>query len=236
VTILSAQTIRRRKPLWPFHEKMIFEGRSFGLSSAGYDVRIAQTIWLWPFWGRLASTIERFDMPDDVCAEVKDKSSNARIFVLVQNTFIDPGWHGYLTLELTRGLPWPIRIKAGTPIAQIIFKNLDERTELPYRGKYQDQSKGPQASLHEKSDGSSSGTSQPRCTTLSSKPSLDRKSGIVIGGETRMTLGSKDLLLTGKYEYDDENCPGHVASSDSKICARCGLHVDSLRPEEEDLG
>jgi len=235
MTILSAQTIRRRKPLWPFHEKTIFEGRSFGLSAAGYDVRIAETIWLWPFWGRLASTIERFDMPDDVCAEVKDKSSNARIFVLVQNTFIDPGWHGYLTLELTRGLPWPIRIKAGTPIAQIIFKNLDEHTELPYRGKYQDQSKGPQASLHEKSDGSSSGTSRRHSTKSNSKPSPDRRLGIVTDGEIPTMLGSKDRRQTGEYEYDEQDCPGHVASANPQICARCGLHVDSLRPKE-DLG
>lgn len=82
-------------------------------------------------------------MPNDLCAEVKDKSTNARMFVLVQNTIIEPGWRGFLTLELTRMLPWPIRIKRGTPIAQIVFKRLDAPTEQPYSGKYQDQKRGP---------------------------------------------------------------------------------------------
>lgn len=146
---LPAQTIRRLRPIEPFHERTVAGGKTFGLGPAGYDVRIAETLWLWPLWGRLASTIERFDMPDDVIAEVKDKSSWARKFVTVQNTVIEPGWRGYLTLELTRHLPWPIRIKAGTPIAQIVFKRLEEPTDQPYRGKYQDQKAGPQPAIDE---------------------------------------------------------------------------------------
>jgi dCTP deaminase len=153
--ILSAQTIRDkcsliRPMVYPFNERTKVEGRSFGLSSCGYDIRIAQTIWLWPFWGRLASSIERFDMPEDVCAEVKDKSTNARLFVFVQNTVIEPGWRGYLTLELTRFKPWPIRIKQGTPIAQVMFKQLDEPTEQAYTGKYQAQSNKPTPAIMER--------------------------------------------------------------------------------------
>lgn len=154
--ILSAQTIRDRcigmfRPMvHPFNERTKIEGRSFGLSSCGYDIRIAQSMWLWPFWGRLASSIERFDMPEDVCAEVKDKSTNARLFVFVQNTVIEPGWKGYLTLELTRFKPWPIYIKAGTPIAQVMFKMLDEPTEQQYTGKYQGQPNRPVAAIMEK--------------------------------------------------------------------------------------
>lgn len=116
---------------------------SFGLSGCGYDVRLAQDIWLWPFWGRLGSTIEHFRIPDDLKAEVKDKSSNARRFVTVQNTIIEPGWHGYLTLELTRHLPWPVLLRRGTPIAQIVFEPLDFPTDMPYRGKYQAQPPEP---------------------------------------------------------------------------------------------
>lgn len=156
--ILSAQSIRARcfpKPngfggAWPgplvspFTERATIHGRSYGLSSCGYDVRLAQDMWLWPFWGRLASTIECFTMPNDLCAEVKDKSTNARLFVLVQNTVIEPGWSGYLTLELTRFKPWPIKLKRGTPIAQIMFKKLDHPTDQPYEGKYQNQQEGPQ--------------------------------------------------------------------------------------------
>lgn len=143
--ILSAQTVRSRNLVRPFCEPSKSNGRSYGLSACGYDIRIAQTIWLWPFWGRLASSMEFFFMPKDVCAEVKDKSTNARLFVFVQNTVIEPGWYGYLTLELTRCKPWPIRIKKGTPIAQVVFKQLDKPTELPYSGKYQAQSPGPQS-------------------------------------------------------------------------------------------
>lgn len=117
---------------------------SYGLSTCGYDVRIAQDIWLWPGFGRLASTIERFNMPADVMAEVKDKSSWARRFVTVQNTVIEPGWRGTLTLELTNHRPWPRFIRAGSPIAQIVFYNLDKASEQPYNGKYQDQEPGPQ--------------------------------------------------------------------------------------------
>lgn len=161
MTILSAQSIRELckqtqaqdqamqdqtdDPLIsPFHLKLMRNGLSYGLSSASYDVCINQTLWLWPFYGRLASTMERFHLPNNICGEVKDKSTNARRFVLVQNTLIDPGWEGWLTLELTRFLPWPIRIKRGTPIAQIKFEWLDDETEIPYNGKYQNQAQEPQ--------------------------------------------------------------------------------------------
>lgn len=155
--MLSSQTIRERAQIRsldliiePFAERGVSNGRSFGLSSCGYDVRLAQDIWLWPFWGRLASIMEFIKLPNDLSAEVKDKSTNARMFVLVQNTIIEPGWFGYLTLELTRFLPWPIKLKAGTPIAQIVFHQLDNPTEQPYRGKYQNQRPGPQKARWER--------------------------------------------------------------------------------------
>lgn len=155
--ILPAQTIRalcyrvagRLPMVYPFHERTVADGRTFGLSSCGYDVRLARSMWLWPFWGRLNSVMEHICLPLDICAEVKDKSTNARLFVLVQNTIIEPGWYGYLTLELTRFKPWPIRLKAGTPIAQIIFKRLETPTDQPYQGKYQGQKAGAQAAILE---------------------------------------------------------------------------------------
>lgn len=156
MSILPAQAIAklcgfmvRNKLIEPFSRRGVFEGKSYGLSSCGYDVRLAQDIWLWPFWGRLGSTIEHFDMPTDLVGRVCDKSSWARRFVLVQNTVIEPGWRGYLTLELTRFLPWPIRLRKGTPIAQIVFERLEEATEQPYAGKYQNQEAGPQKSRQE---------------------------------------------------------------------------------------
>lgn len=150
MTILSYQSIVKRCTSYavplirPFVERGTSQGRTFGASACGYDVRLDQDIWLWPFWGRLASIQEFIDMPYDLCAEVKDKSTNARMFILVQNTIIEPGWAGFLTVELTRMLPWPVRLKRGTPIAQVVFKKLDEPTHMPYRGKYQHQERGPQ--------------------------------------------------------------------------------------------
>jgi dCTP deaminase len=149
MSYLPAQLIRKRDLIQPFSERTRAFGRSYGLSAAGYDVRLAEDLWLWPFWGRLASTMEHFTMPNDLVAEVKDKSTNARKFVFVQNTVIEPGWRGYLTLELTRFLPWPIKLKKGTPIAQILFSMLAEPTEQPYDGKYQDQKKGVQPAIME---------------------------------------------------------------------------------------
>lgn len=153
MTVLSHQTLRdmHPKPILPFYkDKRIENGLSYGLSHAGYDVRIAEDIWLWPFWGRLASTIEHFDIPNDCIAEVWCKSTWRRRFVLVGGTIAEPGWRGFLTLELVRLMPWPILIKAGTPIAQIIFKRLDRPTERPYRGKYQCQQSGPVPARFEK--------------------------------------------------------------------------------------
>ena len=65
-------------------------GLTFGLGPAGYDVRIAETVFLWkPLSLRLASTIEKFNMPNDVLATVTDKSTWARRGIFVQNTVIE---------------------------------------------------------------------------------------------------------------------------------------------------
>jgi dCTP deaminase len=67
-----------------------------------YDVRITCCdAVISPGQFMLAATIERFQMPDDLMGIVHDKSTWARRGLVVQNTVIAPGWHGYLTLELT---------------------------------------------------------------------------------------------------------------------------------------
>ena len=134
--ILSAQSIRRLPGLVePFNDAL--------LSGAGYDVRIAQNVTLPPRGCRLASTMERFTMPDWLMGEVVDKSTNARRFISLFNTRIQPGWCGYLTLEIVNHSDTWVRFDAGDPIAQIVFMRLDEPTESPYAGKYQDQTDGP---------------------------------------------------------------------------------------------
>lgn len=152
--ILSAQSIREIIPISPFtEEKIIFNTwdgftLSYGLSAAGYDVRVAERLLIKPNKPvKLASTMERFTMPNDILARVCDKSTWARRGIFVQNTVIEPGWCGYLTLEITSSAPEPIIIDGGAPIAQILFEQLDYPTELPYSGKYQNQKAGPQAAL-----------------------------------------------------------------------------------------
>lgn len=160
MTVLSSQSIRKRGIFTPFNERTVHKGMTFGLGPAGYDVRIAETVELGTQRtsritynapkAALASTMEHFTMPDDCIAYVKDKSTWARRFVLVQNTIIEPGWRGFLTLEITYDGDDGIVIEAGSPIAQIVFHKLDEPTEAPYSGKYQDQASGPQRAIMEK--------------------------------------------------------------------------------------
>ena len=145
--ILPAQTIRQLMPIQPFHERTVVNGMSFGLSHAGYDVRIAENITLWPKNFSLASTIEEFDIPNDLIAMVHDKSTWARRGLSLFNTVIEPGWKGFLTLELVNNSDELLVIEAGSPIAQIVFMRLEEPTEKPYSGKYQDQKAGPQPAL-----------------------------------------------------------------------------------------
>jgi dCTP deaminase len=123
---------------------------SYGLGPAGYDVRIAENIELRPGAFALASTMEKFDMPADLLATVHDKSTWARKGVAVQTTVIEPGWRGYLTLEISNHGYFPIVLLEGMPIAQILFHQLLEPTELAYNGKYQDQLAGPQPAIMEK--------------------------------------------------------------------------------------
>lgn len=147
--ILSAQSIRALQPVYPFEDRGTIRGRSYGLSVAGYDIRIAENVMLAPGEFSLASSMERFTMPDDVLALVKDKSSWARLGLSVFNTVIEPGWRGFLTLELKNQGADLLQIDRGDPIAQILFERLDAPTDSPYSGKYQDQEAGPQRARSE---------------------------------------------------------------------------------------
>jgi len=152
--ILSAQSIRHRcllKPamIEPFCERDKTGGMSYGLSSCGYDIRIAEHINLEPGGFALGSTIEMFRIPKDVTAVVHDKSSWGRKGLAVQNTVLEPGWEGFLTIELSNHSKLWISIVQGMPIAQLIFHKLDHTTEQPYTGKYQNQEPGPQEARYE---------------------------------------------------------------------------------------
>lgn len=93
----------------------------------------------------LASAIEEFDMPEDLVGIVHDKSTWARQGLSVFNTVIEPGWKGFLTLELVYHGNQPLHIPAGSGIAQVIFHELTQRSH--YSGKYQNQADEPVASI-----------------------------------------------------------------------------------------
>lgn len=147
--ILSGDTIEARGIITPFSQRTVFEGMSYGKSYAGYDIRIQQNECLRP--GRrfgLASTIEYFEMPSNVVGIVHDKSTWARRGLSVFNTVIEPGWRGYLTLELVYNGDGNLAILGGSPIAQVVFHYLDVDSE-GYKGKYQDQPDRPVEALIE---------------------------------------------------------------------------------------
>lgn len=154
--ILSGQTIRALGLLSPCEEPGTFEGVSHGLGPAGYDLRLVlppdpdspvpRTIYfIEPGEFLLVAAAEHFTMPNDLVGVVHDKSSWARRGLTVQNTVIEPGWRGYLTLELVNHGPVQLPLIEGQGIAQVLFHRTDAPVLWPYDGKYQDQDYGPQA-------------------------------------------------------------------------------------------
>lgn len=151
--------------------KLSDHGVSFGLGEAGYDIRIKQEIHfvrnafnrnqvihlvhdiveegyterqiLRSGDGRftIASTIEEFEMPNNLVGIVHDKSTWARRGLSVFNTVIEPGWRGFLTLELVYHGNDELIIPAGAGIAQVVFHLTTDMAA--YEGKYQDQGNQP---------------------------------------------------------------------------------------------
>jgi dCTP deaminase len=100
----------------------------------------------------LGSTLERVRLPDDLVARLEGKSSLGRLGLLIHSTagYVDPGWNGFLTLELSNVANLPITIYPGMKIGQISFFRLSTAAERPYgsgsvKSKYQGQ-RGPTAS------------------------------------------------------------------------------------------
>jgi dCTP deaminase len=82
----------------------------------------------------LGRTLEAVEIPDDVVARIEGKSSLGRLGLIVHATagFVDPGFKGTLTLEITNLTRVPIKLYAGLPIAQLSFMALDAPAEHPY--------------------------------------------------------------------------------------------------------
>ncbi len=97
----------------------------------------------------LGSTVERVAIPDDLVARLEGKSSLGRLGLLIHSTagYIDPGFRGTITLELSNVARLPIAIYPGMPIGQISFLQMTTPVDRPYRGKYGGQA-GPTASRY----------------------------------------------------------------------------------------
>ena len=102
----------------------------------------------------LGSTLERIRLPDDLVARLEGKSSLGRLGLLIHSTagFIDPGWDGHVTLELSNVANLPITIYFGMKIGQVSFVQMTEAAETPYGAgslgsKYQGQ-QGPTPSRY----------------------------------------------------------------------------------------
>lgn len=153
--ILPGQLIKKLNIVTPCVDRTVFEGMTYGVGPAGYDIRLGADTYVYRDCMTLAVSFEHFTMPLDILGVVHDKSTWARLGIFVQNTVIEPGWTGYLTIEITKhkiGLKPQVEhlIKSGTPIAQVIFHKLVEPTELPYAGKYNNQPNMPVSAILEK--------------------------------------------------------------------------------------
>lgn len=142
-------------------EKHTAHGVTYGATECGYDIRLKQTVHFTKWEGvvvttgegdtakreyqpgkfALASSMEEFQMPNNLMAVVHDKSSWARRGLSVFNSCIEPGWNGYLTIELVYHGREDLIIPAGSGIAQVIFHDLTELAT--YQGRYQDQANKP---------------------------------------------------------------------------------------------
>ncbi len=154
-----------RRMIEPFSEKQVREGViSYGLSSYGYDVRIADEFKIFtninstivdpkafdprsfvdvkgevciipPNSFALARTVEYFRIPRSVITLCVGKSTYARCGIIVNVTPFEPEWEGIVTLEVSNTTPLPAKIYAGEGIAQVLFFESDEVCETSYADK-----------------------------------------------------------------------------------------------------
>lgn len=166
MAILSDKWIRdaatTRGMIEPFVESQRRDGAiSFGLSSFGYDARVADEFKIFtnvdnavvdpkdfastsfvdrktdvcvisPNSFALARTVEYFRVPDDVLVICLGKSTYARCGIIVNVTPLEPGWEGHVTLEFSNTTPLPAKIYANEGACQFLFLQGNERPEVTY--------------------------------------------------------------------------------------------------------
>ena len=149
----------------PFVDHQVQEGViSYGLSSYGYDIRVADEFKIFTnvfssvvdpkgfdprsmvdFKGEvcvippnsfaLARSVEYFRIPRGVLTLCVGKSTYARCGIIVNVTPFEPEWVGYVTLEISNTTPLPAKIYANEGIAQVLFFEADEECEISYADK-----------------------------------------------------------------------------------------------------
>jgi dCTP deaminase len=149
----------------PFEDRQVREGViSYGLSSYGYDIRVADEFKVFtninntvvdpknfddrsfvdmktdvciipPNSFALAKTVEYFRIPRDVLTVCVGKSTYARCGLIVNVTPFEPEWEGYVTLEISNTTPLPAKVYANEGISQVLFFQSDESCEVSYADK-----------------------------------------------------------------------------------------------------
>ncbi len=147
----------------PFAERQVREHViSYGLSSYGYDLRVAEEFKIFtdvnctvvdsknfdersfvtvrsdcaiipPNSFALARSVEYFKIPRDVLTICVGKSTYARCGIIVNVTPFEPEWEGFVTLEISNTTPLPARIYANEGLCQIVFFQSDEPCEISYK-------------------------------------------------------------------------------------------------------
>ncbi len=156
---------REHQMIEPFSDEQMKSGViSFGLSSYGYDVRVADEFKVFnaknatmidpksfdsrhfvdikgkecaipPNSFALARTVEYFKIPRNILTICLGKSTYARCGIIVNVTPFEPEWEGHATLEISNTSPLPAKIYAQEGIAQIIFLEADEVCRISYKDK-----------------------------------------------------------------------------------------------------
>jgi dCTP deaminase len=149
----------------PFEDRQVRAGViSYGLSSYGYDIRVADEFKVFtninstvvdpknfdnrsfvdvkadvciipPNSFALAKTVEYFRIPRDVLTVCVGKSTYARCGLIVNVTPFEPEWEGYVTLEISNTTPLPAKVYANEGISQVLFFQSDETCEVSYADK-----------------------------------------------------------------------------------------------------
>jgi dCTP deaminase len=149
----------------PFADNQVRNGViSYGVSSYGYDIRVADEFKIFtnvysavvdpknfdpksmvdyrgdvcvipPNSFALARTVEYFRIPRNVLTVCLGKSTYARCGIIVNVTPFEPEWEGFVTLEISNTTPLPARIYANEGIAQVLFFVADQECELSYADK-----------------------------------------------------------------------------------------------------